>query len=134
MDFGTPRQRRPAINAAPLVDVVFLLLVFFLLTSSFIRFRMLDLTLAAPPQSEGKEVDSTAAIFIRIGVSGVVTVGEEIVIVEQLAQFISDKLQSLPDTAAIILTERGARLQLLVTVLEQVRAGGVHDVRIAMKE
>lgn len=134
MDFGVPRHRRPAINAAPLVDVVFLLLVFFLLTSSFIRFRMLDLTLAATSQSGGEKVDPTATIIIRIDARGVVTVGEETVIVEQLAQSLSDRVQLRPDTATIILTERGARLQLLVTVLEQVRAGGIHDVRIGTKE
>ena len=57
IDSGAPPRRR-LISLTPLIDVVFILLVFFMLASSFMEWRLVDLQLGG---DGGGEVDSSAA-------------------------------------------------------------------------
>ena len=115
-------------NMAPLVDVVFLLLVFFLLTSSLVRFQTLDLRLAAAvvPRTQDQET----GIVIRINDRGEVTLGGEPVLVAEIPRVMTERFDVGPETIAVILSAPEVGLQSLVTVLERVRETGVGDVRI----
>jgi biopolymer transport protein ExbD len=57
IESGAPRRRR-LISLTPLIDVVFILLVFFMLASSFMEWRLIDLQLGG---DGGGEVDPSAA-------------------------------------------------------------------------
>ena len=63
IDSGAPPRRR-LISLTPLIDVVFILLVFFMLASSFMEWRLIDLQLGG---DGGGEVDPSAA---RVHIAG----------------------------------------------------------------
>ena len=67
MNFADHDRPRPKLNIAPLIDVVFLLLVFFMLASSFIEPTAIDVSM--PQTSEGVQA-AGEPLVIDVSVSG----------------------------------------------------------------
>ena len=61
---SSPRRRRPLISLTPLIDVVFILLVFFLLASSFLDWRAIDLS-APAEAAAGASVQGALLVEVR---------------------------------------------------------------------
>ena len=57
MKFPRPRQEEISVNLTPLIDVVFLLLIFFMVSTTFTRETQLSLTL---PEAQGMPPESPA--------------------------------------------------------------------------
>lgn len=72
-----PRSRRPglSIDMAPLIDVVFLLLIFFMLTSSFVP-PSVPLAL---PRTEVREVGESPRVVVSLDAGGRISIGGEVV-------------------------------------------------------
>ena len=132
MDFADHQRPRPTLNIAPLIDVVFLLLVFFMLTSTFIEPQAIDLVLpgrAAPqtaPKAETLVVDVTAAGQIRL--NGLVLA------LEQLDSEIAGRLRDTTDGGVTVRAEADVAVQLLVGVMDRVRAAGAANIKLATPE
>lgn len=116
-----PFVRRP-VSLTPLIDVIFLLLLFFMLSSTFSKFGEIELTQAAPGQAAPGS--PTERVFVQLGAERLVLNGTQLKL-ESLADQIESGqvLISLdPDTTAQRLTDllvqlRG-RADLSVLVLE----------------
>ncbi len=132
MDFADHQRPRPTLNIAPLIDVVFLLLVFFMLTSTFIEPQAIDLVLpgrAAPqtaPKAETLVVDVTAAGRIRLN-------GLNLTL-EQLDGEIAGRLRDTTDGGVTVRAEAAVAVQLLVSVMDRVRAAGAANIKLATPE
>lgn len=123
---SAPRRRRGLISLTPLIDVVFILLIFFMLATSFLDWRALDLT--PPVQAAAGLVDETAFLITlnadRIEADGV-AVGEA-----GLADAIAGALTNHPDRPVLIAPETGTVLQRTITVLDIARSAGAQSVRL----
>lgn len=112
-----PRRRRPSLT--PMIDVVFLLLVFFMLASHFGRDTTLDLAigggLGAPWQGPPRLVD--------IGPGGAVKLNGTDLAPGALAPALA-ALMATPEDPVVLRAREGA-LQDLVTVMERLRAAGI---------
>ncbi len=67
MQFRTKRYIKPVINIASLVDVLFLLLIFFMVTSAFVEQPNIKLELPATRHSEVSKIDKTVLTISRDG-------------------------------------------------------------------
>ena len=124
LDLGSPApRRRPSLT--PMVDVVFLLLVFFMLASRFGVDRAIEL---APP-------GATAGTYE--GAPRLVTVTPEAVLLNGRAVPAEDlavRLRPLmpgPEAAVILRARDGATLQELVSVLDRLGAAGYANLVLA---
>lgn len=116
------------INLTPMLDVVFILLIFFLVTSSFVK-------------ESGVEVDRPGAVTaVRKGQGALmiaITRDNEIWIDRRRVEIGSvrtwvERLQAQnPASAVIIQADQAAAAGLLVQVIDQARRAGVADVAIA---
>ena len=68
MIFEEPRRRRPAIGLTSLIDVIFILIVFFMLVSSFEHFETVPLTVSSGAQSAERADKILALEILRSGV------------------------------------------------------------------
>ena len=67
--FNAPqRRRRPTINITPLIDVMFLLLIFFMVSSTFREDWAIDITLPQAQSATSQEVTSHEVVVDRLGV------------------------------------------------------------------
>lgn len=117
MQLETTPKRSLKLSLTPLIDVVFLLLIFFMLASTFSRFTSLPLTARS---GEGQAAKTMSFILVRIEKEGTVTVNGQRVEVATLVETI-DQLAIKPEMKLIIKPIEGSSVQHLVSVLEKAR-------------
>ncbi|TVQ92882.1 MAG: biopolymer transporter ExbD [Chromatiaceae bacterium] len=123
MRLELPRRRsRRLVSLTPLIDVVFILLLFFLLASSFQRWQGLNL---AGTGSAGAADEPPPALLVRIQADGALDLNGEPVGLDELAATLRRQLGRRPDLAVIVEPAATVTLQPLVAVLEQLAAAGI---------
>ncbi|MFP4316605.1 MAG: ExbD/TolR family protein [Desulfovibrionales bacterium] len=117
------RRRRPSLrmDIAPLVDVIFLLLLFFVLTFHFSPDRALEITL---PEADSAAAHDSDGLVLSIDRSETVHLNGTPVRLDALG----DELQKLPfnrpETVVTIRTHRDIPVGLLVAVVDAVQQSG----------
>jgi biopolymer transport protein ExbD len=123
------RTQHSSLNLTPLVDMVFLLLMFFLLTTQFIEEDGIGVRLPTAASSMETEQD-------RITV--VLTSRNEIYLQGQSLhkEELAARLRELigPDTTVILKGDRQAQLQQAVSVMEQARLAGAARIVVATEQ
>lgn len=120
--FGaTRRKRKPAINITPLVDIMFLLLIFFMVSSTFRNDFGLDITL---PQAVSAATQSDTSVPIFIAEGGRILVGEVAVAEEELRKVLQERLAAEPETLFKLSADRRVPFELAVKVIDTARAVG----------
>ena len=115
------RRRRSLISLTPLIDVVFILLVFFMLASSFLDWR--SITLAAP-SAEASAAPMEGAVLVEIRPSGLRLAGRTLSL-DALEAGLRARLAEKPDQAVFVKPAAGIPLQDAVAVLDRLSAAGV---------
>lgn len=119
------RRRAPlGINIVPLVDVVFLLLVFFMLASSFMREEAIELR---PPAGAPADEDGIA---VSVSPDGGVTLGGKPLDLDRLEEELRKEIAGDPDRAVAIRAAREVPVQRFLEVLDRVRTAGSRNVQI----
>lgn len=126
------RRRRSMVILTPLVDVVFILLVFFMLVSSFSDDRVINmLTPAAAKEATASE--SLGVVLIRIGRDGALNISGLPTTQVQLAQEVA--LRSVGDTKYSYLVQpgTGVSLQEVVSIVDLLKSSGAYGVALTRK-
>ena len=122
-----PARKRPLISLTPLIDVVFILLIFFMLASSFLDWRAIDLD--APLQASGAAASTEGALLIEIKPGGLRLAAEPVTL-DALAGRVGERLAVKPDRRVLIKPSEGVPLQRTVDVLDRLEAIGVADMSL----
>lgn len=128
MEFSPRPGRQLVLNMTPLIDVVFLMLVFFLLTISFVRYRVVELTFVDTRRVA--ESQSDRLLVIRLNDAGDLTLDGELTNINALEGAVARRLARDPRLSAVVLPSEFVPLQLTVDVLERVREAGMRNVRL----
>lgn len=113
------------ISLTPLVDVVFILLVFFMLASSFVEWRSIDAhTQAAQGRSNGLE----GSVLADLKANGDVVIAGKAMPVDLALSYLADIKADRPDIRLILRPEQGVALQNAVNFAEDVKRRGIEDV------
>lgn len=121
MEFERRRRRNGRIDLAPLVDIVFNLLLFFLITYSIsldpaIRVRL--------PESTTAESRADEPLVVSLTREGGVFLGDRPLALEELAPALQANLNVVAERAVRIRADREASVGLLVQVIDRVRQAG----------
>lgn len=117
---GVRARRRALISLTPLIDVVFILLVFFMLASSFADWRAIDLT---QPASEGGGEPMTGAVLVDVRPDGVRMSGLWVSPDELLASA-RNHVALDPNRLFIVRPSTGVPLQRAVDVMDRLNIAG----------
>ncbi|ESQ11368.1 MAG: biopolymer transporter ExbD [Thiohalocapsa sp. PB-PSB1] len=120
------QRRRRGLRLAPLVDVVFLLLVFFMLVA---RLDMPQ-TIAVQPPSASSGGTLRDSVLIRLGPDGRVDLNGSALEVPELRERIAPFLHQDAKTRFLVQTAYDAPLQSLVSVLDSLRTAGAQDLTL----
>ena len=119
-------RRRTAIRLTPLIDVVFILLVFFMLASSFAEWRGIDL---AAPGKSGATSSAEGAVLVEVRMEGLRLSGMPMSL-DALVARIEGMTERRSDLRIVVKPARGVPLQQTVRVLDRLTAAGVADLSL----
>lgn len=127
MEFERRRHNHTYLNIAPLVDVVFLLLLFFMLTSHLIQEPAIKVRL---PESKTSEVRSEVIKTVLITKDGEIYFMDKRVDLDNLQIAIRENLKDVEREFLRIKADRDVNVGLLVSVIDEVRLSGVKNFSI----
>ncbi len=130
--FDEPVRRRNMASLTPLIDVVFLLLIFFMLTTSFLKTQSLSVVTPAPNASE-LPTDARVVEIWLMG-DGTLRVDGTPVARENVTEAVKAGIGGRKDMTVTILAESGSRTQAFVSAIEAARQAGARDVGTARVE
>jgi len=111
-----------------LTDIVLLLLIFFLLTSSFVAQPGLKVQL---PRAEAAEALDEQRVVVTLTEKGTVYLNNKTVTIQTLGQHLSSALQKTPDQVVVINADRNVSLQSTVQVIDIAKTAGATRFMIA---
>jgi biopolymer transport protein ExbD len=132
MRIETPAPVRKPLPLTPLVDVVFLLLMFFMLSSTFTRFGDLDISRPPEAAAQAPSQEKTAAIpgvIINVAKGPRIKVNGAETAVADIAAKLDDYYGKGVRAGAIMLSS-SAEVQDLVSVLEQARSSKLRAISV----
>jgi biopolymer transport protein ExbD len=115
-------------NITPMLDVVFILLIFFIVTANFIKEPVLEIT---RPDSETSEITENAAILIAIGAAGEIYMDGRRIDVRQVKANVIILIAENPQGSVVIQADVKSTAEKIVAVMDEVREAGVVDISIA---
>ncbi len=116
------------INMTPLIDMVFILLIFFIVTTSFVNETGVDVNRPSAETAVNKEL---ANIMVAITSSGEINIGGRIVDRRAVRANIERLHAENPEGSVIIIADKDAKTGLLIEVMDQARLAGIANVSIA---
>lgn len=116
---------------APMVDIVFLLLIFFLVTWNFARHET-ELDVKVPTAKEGKESRrSVGEVIINVKNDGSIVINRKTVSAEELGGTLCKISELYPDQAVVLRGDQSADYRHIVAVLDICRAANIWNVAFA---
>jgi biopolymer transport protein ExbD len=127
--FAKPRARASGVlvDMAPLVDMVFLLLIFFVVTTSFVRESGVDVE---RPTSRNAAAVNGAFLTVAITKEGAVYVGGRTIGADD-GKAIAQAMREASTDSVVIQADREAATGLLLRVMDACRAAGADAVSVA---
>lgn len=127
MQFHRQRKVSTLLNIAPLIDCVFLLLIFFLLTSSFIEEAGLEIEL--PQSGYASSVDENK-IIISLSEDGLLEVNGKPSNFNRLRDDLAGLIDRLGNHQATIRADKDVKLELLIKTMDIIKASGINSINI----
>jgi biopolymer transport protein ExbD len=116
------------LNLTPMLDVVFILLIFFIVTTSFIKETGIDVNRPSATTAEKKPQGN---ILIAINANGNIWIDNREIDIRAVRANIQVLKARYPLSSVIIQSDQNASTGKLVKVMDQVRLAGVQNISIA---
>jgi biopolymer transport protein ExbD len=116
------------INITPMLDVVFIMLIFFIVTASFVKESGIDVN---KPEAQTSTPKEKANILVAIDASGQIWIDRRPVDPRAVRANIERLHSENPQGTVVIQADEEAKTAVLVSVMDSARLAGVYDVAIA---
>lgn len=119
-------QTLTELNVTPLIDLAFVLLIIFMITTPLIESNI-DLIIPTSTKAEGA-VDPDDVQMVEINRAGIITLNGEAVSVEELKMELFRREQTQPGTAVAVRADRDLTIQVLISLMDAVKEAGITKV------
>jgi biopolymer transport protein ExbD len=120
-----------AIDLTPMLDVVFIMLIFFIVTTSFVKEAGIDVSRPSAATAQKKE---RASILIAINSSGDIWIDKRKIDVRSVRANVERLHAESPEGTVVIQADKGSNTGTLVKVMDQVKLAGVDNISLAATE
>ena len=116
------------INVTPLMDIVFIMLIFFIVTSTFVKEPGVDVE---RPEAQTAKVRKLASILVAVDSENNIWIDKDKVPLEAVRGQVEQLKAENPKGTAVVQVDARADSRYLVEVVNQVRAAGVGDIAVS---
>jgi biopolymer transport protein ExbD len=116
------------IDISPLIDMVFILLIFFMVSTTFVKDMDLDIN---RPKASSSTVSSTKAVRVYIARDGSTFLDGQPIRVWMIQSRVKEMLEAGSSESVLVITDEGVSASKLIEVVDQARLGGAKDVGVA---
>ena len=129
MKFYTKKRRTPVITIIPLIDILCILLIFFIVTTTFKK-EITQLKINLPESQEAKEAaaESKPPVLLRVKDADNLTLDDKPIAVADLAEALKSQIAREPERPIAMQADKEANFGLIVKVLDALQAAGVKNV------
>ena len=132
MIFFSKEKKNIDINIAPLIDIVFLLLIFFMLASEFTDFKTIDMV---SPNQSNKEINKTSLpIIIELSENGIININNKEIAFNKLSIIVDDMLTNNKINKVVISTPNETKVNVLIKIVDIIRSLGIENIALITKE
>jgi biopolymer transport protein ExbD len=121
-------QEETEINITPMLDIVFIMLIFFIVTTSFIKETGID---PNRPEATTAVKQERGNILVGISATGDIWMNKRKVELGQVRQMVEQAKAESPEASVVIVTDEKAATGVLIDLMDQIRLGGVQNVSVA---
>jgi len=116
------------IDVSPLIDMVFILLIFFMVTTTFVKDMKLDIN--RPAASSASRSDSKVT-RVYIDSSAEVYIDNQPVKMWAIQSKLRDMLRTATDKSVLVITDTNIPVDVLINVVDECRMSGAKDVAVS---
>ena len=116
------------VDITPMLDVVFIMLIFFIVTATFIKEAGIDVD---KPEAATAVVQEKASILVAIDANDLVWINRRQVDLRSVRSIIERLHAENPKGTVVIQADRDSRNEILVKVMDASRRAGVYDIALA---
>jgi biopolymer transport protein ExbD len=129
MQFYTRKRRTPLINIVSLIDILAILLIFFIVTATFRKPEpQLQINLPDSKSAEATAAAQKEPAILRVKSEKEITLDEKPVTIESLTSSLKKLRESQPSRGIAMQADREAPFGVVVKILDSLKAAGLQDV------
>ena len=122
------KSKEAEINISPLIDLVFLLLIFFMVTTSFVRETGIDVR---RPSASTATLTENGNILVAVSDTGTIHFDGRKIDLRSLRSHITRALAENPEGSVVIVADKVSYTGIVIRVMDQCRLAGAKRVSIA---
>jgi biopolymer transport protein ExbD len=124
-------EEEATIDMTPMLDVVFIMLIFFIVTASFVKEAGIDVN---RPEAATAVKKDRASILVAISDTGEIWINKRRIDIRAVQANIERLHAENPQGTVVIQADKKSTTETLIKVMDASRAAGVYDVSIAAQE
>ena len=117
-----------SINITPLIDIVFLLLVFFMLATSFIQKSTIEVNLSGEKTIEVDNKKNNVVLILNK--KGLIYLNDKLINVSNIRNEISNIVKKNPKYSVLIKSHKKIPVQKVIRLIEEVRLAGTDNIKL----
>ncbi len=121
-------EEEAAIDMTPMLDIVFIMLIFFIVTTSFVKEAGIEVN---KPVAVNQTKHKNANVFIAVNGDGEVWLNKKQVDVERVAATLEKLLAEQPTDIIFIQADKEAKHSKVVKVMDAIKEAGIDQISIA---
>ena len=132
MSYKSPAHSLITLNLTPLIDIVFLLLVFFMLTAHFVDEKQIELTL--PGAVSAETIADEEPVIVMIDQAGIFYINSEVVHAQLLEQRLAVLFGEHPDRLLRLKADSQVSFEKVVHLLDIARLLNISNLEVATRD
>ncbi len=131
MNFGEKPKKRITINITSLVDILIVLLLFFMLTTQFLHMEILNLNLSNDSKDSESGAAKSKTILVTLTGSGKFLLDGKEYNLLQLDEKIKPLLEKFTEAEIVVSSKKTASVQDVVTAIDSIKSSGGKNISLA---
>lgn len=131
MKLTTPTRRKVTLNLTSLIDVLFILIIFFAVSSTFLEQPGIELKL---PEAESSEAHPTQKVVIYVDSEGNIFLNDDSMELDQLADAVESLISAQTEKSVILRADSAVKHGTIISIMDLLRRKGIFKIIVSTEK